>query len=157
GKVHGVHASDVTRRLLQTGGAFPVQRRETSGSRVGQREPGVLHAERIEQPLLEESIEGLTGYHLDHAAEHVHARAGAVAPPRAGLEIERNGGEPRDVVGERLGRLARREPGGGLAGTATEQPRRVREKVANRDLPSGRNDPEGLMLVAGAVARRGGR
>ena len=69
----------------------------------------VDHAERLEQALVEEVGERLTGNHLDDARRDVDADA--VVPARAGVESQRSS---REVV-NRLGERRRRQVELGVA------------------------------------------
>ena len=93
-----------------------------------QREPGVLHAEWIEEPLLEEAIEWLTRRDLDNATEHIEASESAVAPQRPGLEIKNRPAELRDVGRQSVVRRALGERCGcALTETATHQSGSMRQ------------------------------
>ncbi len=59
---------------------------------LGDDEEGVVHAQRLEDPRLEELVERLPGGDLDDPRQGVDAGQAAVPPARAGLEVER---EPR--------------------------------------------------------------
>src|SRR3954454_8301959 len=63
-----------------------------SFSRIGQKEFGGRHAERIEQLALFELVQRLSGSDLDDAAEHVDRMA--VIPQRARLLGKGNLGDP---------------------------------------------------------------
>src|SRR5712691_4106161 len=100
----------------------------------------VLHPERIENALPQELIETLAGDDLDHASQSVKRGAGAVAPARSGLEVQRHDAQARNVVGQRLPRL----PGnlrllGGAGATARNQTGDMRQQVLDRDLAVRRN------------------
>ncbi len=96
-------------------------------------------SERLEQALPQELIERLSRHDLDDAAEGVEAGLRAVGPARAGLELERAHAEPRDVVRERVGRLAgdRGLADVAVAHRAAREARGVREQVADGDLALG--------------------
>ena len=73
---------------------------------------------------------------LDDARQHVEAREPAVAPQRAGLEIERHGAELRNVGGERvLRRALRRLVRDALTQAAAHEPRAVLQEIGDRDRP----------------------
>ena len=76
---------------------------------VGREEGRVLHAERLEDPLAQELIEGLSGCDLDDPPERVDAGEPAVAPLGAGLEVERRAAQLRNMGGEVLARVPRRD------------------------------------------------
>ncbi len=59
---------------------------------VGDAEAGVDHAQRLEQPVAQDDVEGLAGGSGDEHAEHIGS--GVVEPPVAGLVEERQRREP---------------------------------------------------------------
>ncbi len=73
-------------QLLQTVLRAAIERDDARGAIGQEREPGVLHAERIEEALFQEAIERLSRRDLDDAAEDVEPGEPAVTPQRAGLE-----------------------------------------------------------------------
>src|SRR5213596_1424391 len=82
---------------------------EPRALRGGDRERGVLHAERAEDVLLEVPVEPLAAHGLDHLAGPVDADP--VLPPVAWIEHQR--GRQRGV---RAGRDPRRARGGLIPG-----------------------------------------
>jgi predicted ABC-class ATPase len=75
-----------------------VHRREVCTVPFGRKEPGRLHAERSEDPSLEEPVERLSGGDLDDAGEDV--RRPAVAPALAWLLVEGSGQDAIHAVFE---------------------------------------------------------
>ena len=120
-----------------------------------QEEVRVVHAERAEQPLAEERAQRLPADLLDHRAQDVGVVA--VDPRLAGVAVERQLGQPRHDVADRL--VAVREiPAGdarllpfiGRRTVAVADAGGVRQQVADGDGPLRRND-----VVAAAVVRFG--
>src|SRR5207247_7725993 len=98
----------------------------------------VLHAERIENPLLEKPIEGQPGGDLDDAAKRLDAGERTVPPLGPRLEVERHGAELRNVMRQMIASLARRDPGAfPRPDAAALQPGGVRHQVPNRALTHG--------------------
>src|SRR5207245_149820 len=77
-----------------------VQRHDTRQTVVRRIEGRVFHAERIEDALLQELIEGERGRDFDDAPECLDACERAVAPLRAGLEVEWHDTQGRNVSRE---------------------------------------------------------
>ena len=67
-----------------------------------QREAAVLHAERIEQPFTQKLIVRFARCDLDDATQHIESGKTAVAPEGAGLKVECDRAELRDVGCERV-------------------------------------------------------
>jgi hypothetical protein len=120
---------------------------------IGDMKRGVLHAERIEQPLLEHLQQRLAFHHLDHAAKHVGRMA--ILPDRARLLRERQRG---DLFGEGLvAQTSRLEvrlrvPGvdKALAGVPVGDARGVPQQVLDDDRSAQRREIEhGLAVAAG--------
>ena len=123
---------------------------------VGREERRVRHLERIEHALLEELIERQARRDFDDAAEGFDAGQRAVAPARAGLEVERH----RPSVGMYFCEGAASVLRGAMrapmrdAGAAALQSRGVRQQIADRDLAVGGHRVD-LGLARGLSVGRG--
>ena len=67
---------------------MPIGGREAITFRIRYPETGVIHAERIENPLAQEDIERLPRNNFYESTEHVGGNA--IVPPRPGLLEERD-------------------------------------------------------------------
>ena len=70
---------------------LPVELDQAAGLGVGHAEVGVVHAERLEDPLPEERVEGLSRDLFDEAAEQIGVES--VGPPFPGLMHQGDGRE----------------------------------------------------------------
>ena len=68
---------------------------------LGHGEPGVDHAERLEDPGAEELVQGQAAHHLHQATADVGRHR--VVPGGAGLELERDLAEPGHALLEVVG------------------------------------------------------
>ena len=111
-------------------------------------EAGVLHAERLEQPLLHEVAQAPAGCARDQHAGNVHA--GVVEPHVARLVHERQAAEPlHELVGRLAEEVAARRHAGFLHRQLDRIFRRIdhhradagfqRQQIAQRDRTPGRN------------------
>ncbi len=119
----------------------------------GHPEPGVDHAERAKDALLQHLCERLTLDPLDHRAEHVGRHR--IIPVRAGVELQRDFREVGDkavhrVIGIEIvdPRLAISRVDRGALLKAIGQSRRMAQQIDHADRRRGRSRQEGDIAAA---------
>ena len=126
--------------------------------RLGHREAGVGHAQRLEDVLGQEAVERLARHHLDQPTEHVGRHR--VVPLGAGLEQQRHRRPHVDRAGQvEVGRAAPLEPGVAVHGVdrvgvveAVGEPGRVGQQVPDAHRLGGRHGHRRLRRPAAVDA-----
>ena len=132
-------------------------------SRIGQKEFGCRHAERIEQLALFKLVQRLSGGDLDDAAEHVDGVP--VVPQRPRLLGQRQFGDPLGKSGiveiAEIDPVIRRLHRAALSIEAIGDPRRMQQQILDRDGPAQRHEIEhdlaGVILALDADLHAGER